>query len=61
MVQFRSAAMIVNASRGKGRSFSSGHARRWMGWTFRSMPMPSENPDDLEATVERALAKKPTW
>ncbi len=59
MVQFRSAAMIVNAKSRKGQKLFQRACAAMDGLDFPVDAHAVENPDDLEATVERALAKKP--
>lgn len=59
MVQFRSAAMIVNAKSRKGQKLFERACAAMDGLDFPVDAHAVENPDDLEATVERALAKKP--
>ncbi len=59
MVQFRSAAMIVNAKSRKGQKLFQRACAAMDGLDFPVDAHAVENPYDLEATVERALAKKP--
>ena len=59
MVQFRSAAMIVNAKSRKGQKLFQRACAAMDGMDFPVDAHAVEDPDDLEATVERALAKKP--
>lgn len=59
MVQFRSAAMIVNAKSRKGQKLFQRACAAMDGLDFPVDAHAVENPDDLEATVERALANKP--
>lgn len=59
MVQFRSAAMIVNAKSRKGQKLFQRACAAMDGLDFPVDAHAVEDPDDLEATVERALAKKP--
>jgi len=59
MPEFRSAAMIVNAKSRKGQKLFKRACA-----AMRDLPFPVdahavEDPEDLEATVERVLAKKP--
>lgn len=56
MVQFRSAAMIVNAKSRKGQKLFQRACAAMDGLDFPVDAHAVENPDDLEATVERALA-----
>ena len=59
MVQFRSAAMIVNAKSRKGQKLFQRACAAMDGLDFPVDAHAVENPDHREATVERALAKKP--
>lgn len=59
MAQFRSAAMIVNAKSRKGQKLFRRACAAIEGLDFPVEAHAVENPEHLEATVERALAKKP--
>ncbi|MEH3160222.1 MAG: YegS/Rv2252/BmrU family lipid kinase [Sphingomonas taxi] len=59
MPTFRSAAMIVNAKSRKGQKLFKRACAAMRGLPFEVDAHAVEDPDDLEATVMRALAKKP--
>ena len=59
MGQFRSAAMIVNAKSRKGQALFERACAAIKELDFPVDAHAVEDPEDLEATVERALAKKP--
>lgn len=59
MSQFRSAAMIVNAKSRRGQKLYAQACRALQAADFAVDAHAVEDPEDLEATVERALAKRP--
>lgn len=59
MSQIRSAALIVNAKSRKGQRLFERTCRRLGDLPFDVDPHAVEDPEELEATVKRALAKKP--
>ena len=59
MTGISSAAMIVNAKSRKGQALFRRACRRLGALPYPVEAHAVENPDDLEATVRRALAKKP--
>lgn len=59
MTEIHSAALVVNAKSRKGQRLFQRVCRRMDAFPYPVEPYPVENPDDLEATVRRALGKRP--
>lgn len=59
MTQFKSAALIVNAQSRKGQAMFENACAALKGLPFTVDAHAVEKPDQLEATLEKALSKKP--